>query len=81
MLKVLTLADTHANSSKEQEVSATELLNHVKTGESRGNVDAVGDDLDNERVLETGTLEVLGTIIDYLESVNRSSPFQSWTYR
>jgi hypothetical protein len=33
------LADRHTDSTKEQKVAATPLLNEVKTGEGRGNVD------------------------------------------
>jgi hypothetical protein len=60
----LTLTDTHANGSKKEKVSATELLNHVETGEGGGNVDGVGNDLNDEGVLEASALEVLSTVVD-----------------
>lgn len=63
-MRKLTLANTHADRSKKQQVTATKLLDHVETWEGRCDVDAVGDDLDNERVLEPGTLEVLCSVVD-----------------
>lgn len=61
---VLTLADAHADGTKEQQVAATELLNHVQTRQRGEDVDAVGDDGDDEWLLEAGVLEVLSAIVD-----------------
>lgn len=51
------------NCSHEQEVSSTHLFDQVQAWESRKNVDAVGDDLNNKWIFESGVLEVLSSII------------------
>lgn len=59
-----TLAETHADSTHEEQIATPELLNHVQTREGRSNIDAVGNDLNNERILEAGALEVLSSVVD-----------------
>jgi hypothetical protein len=55
---------THADSTEEEKVAASEALNHVQTGESRDDVHTVGYDLDDEGALEAGVLEVLCSVVD-----------------
>jgi hypothetical protein len=58
------LADAHADSTHEEKVAATELLDHVETRERRCDVHRVGDDGGDESVLETSILKVLSAIVD-----------------
>jgi hypothetical protein len=58
------LADTHADCTHEEQIATPKLFDHIQAWESRGDVDAIGNDLDDERVLETGSLEVLRSVID-----------------
>lgn len=58
------LADTHPNGSQQKKTAATKFLNEVKTGDSRYNIDQVGNETDEESILNTGVLEELGTIVE-----------------
>lgn len=58
------LADTHSNGTQKEQVAAAKLLDEVQAWEGRDDVDSVGDDLDDKRVLEAGALEVLGAIVE-----------------
>jgi hypothetical protein len=62
--RMLTLADAHADSTHEEKVTTTELLDHVQTREGGDDVDRVGDDRGDEGVLETSILKVLSAIVD-----------------
>lgn len=66
----LTLTDAHADCSKEEKVTTAELLNHVETRESGGDIDRVCNDLNDEGALETSAQEVLSAVVDYY-SVSR----------
>jgi hypothetical protein len=50
--------------AEEEQVAAAHLLDHVQPREGREDVDAVGDDLDDERVLEVRVLEVLRAVVE-----------------
>jgi len=56
------LADAHADGAHKEQVAAAELLNEVETGEGGRDIDTVGDDGDDEWVLEAGAEEVLGSV-------------------
>jgi hypothetical protein len=58
------LAYAHSNGAHEEKVATAELLNHVQAGEGRGDIYGIGNDLDDERVLEVCVLEVLRSVID-----------------
>jgi hypothetical protein len=58
------LANGHTNSTEEQEVAATPLLNQVETRESGSNVDAGCDHGNDEGVAETSVLEEGSTIVN-----------------
>jgi hypothetical protein len=58
------LAHTHADGTEKKQVAASEALNHVETGEGGDNVDSIGDDLDDEGVLEASVHEVLCSVVD-----------------
>jgi hypothetical protein len=60
------LTDAHANRSEEEQVATSELLNHVETRECGHDVDRVGDDRGDERVLEASADKVLSSVVDYL---------------
>lgn len=51
------LADSHANSSKEEKRATAPLLDHVQTREGGGDVDTRGDQTDGESVTNTRALE------------------------
>ncbi len=57
------MREDSTNSAKEEEVPTAHLFDHVQPGEGRNDVDAVGDDLDNERVLEVRILKVLRAVV------------------
>lgn len=69
------LADTHANGTHEEQITATELLDQPETGEGGGDIDRVGNDLDNEWVLEAGIGEVLSAVVE--DEVNTSQLLES----
>jgi hypothetical protein len=48
------LADAHADRAHEEEIPASELFDKIQPGEGGGDIDRVGDDLDDEGALETG---------------------------
>jgi hypothetical protein len=58
------LANTHADGTEKKQVAASKALNHVQTREGGDNVDTVGDDLDDEGVLEASVLEVRCSVVD-----------------
>jgi hypothetical protein len=58
------LAHAHADSSKEQEIATSELLDHVQTWQRGDDVDRVGNDLSDERVLEAGVDKVLSSVVE-----------------
>ena len=64
------MTDTHADGSHEEQVATSEPLDEVETGESRSDIHGVGDDLDDERVLETSAREVLSSVVDWQSSQN-----------
>lgn len=57
------LTHAHSDGTHKKQVTASKTLNHVETRECRGDVDTVGDDLDNEGVLETSILKVLCSVV------------------
>lgn len=58
------LRHTHANGTEQQKRATTPLLDHVKTGEGRHDVDDVGDQGDHEGVLDAGVLEEGGAVVE-----------------
>lgn len=58
------LASGHANSAEEEQVAATPLLDEVETWEGGSDVDAGGDEADDEGVLEAGVLEELWAVVE-----------------
>ena len=58
------LAHAHPESTVEEELSSTDLLDHVDTGESGADVDNTGSDGDEVGRSDTGSLEVRGTVVE-----------------
>jgi len=58
------LADTHANSTPEEEWAATSLLNKVKTREGRDGVDNVSDEAIDEGAANVGIGKVGNTVVE-----------------
>lgn len=57
-------ANTHSDGSQEKQAATTHLLNEVKTGQSGGDVDQIGDETDDERIPDTRVLEELSTVVE-----------------
>ncbi len=58
------LGDAHADSTEEEKRTTTPLLDHIKTWEGREDVDDVGDQADDERILNTRALEERSTVVE-----------------
>lgn len=58
------LANSHADGTEEQQVTAAPLLNEVQTGEGRSNIDRGSNHADDEGLAETSALEERGTIVN-----------------
>lgn len=58
------LADTHADGTPEEKRATTKFVDGPETRKGGDDVDDGGDDLNREWVLDTGVLEVLGSVIE-----------------
>jgi hypothetical protein len=58
------LTDSHADSSKKQELSSAPLLDQVQTREGGGNIDTRGNQTDGKSVADAGTLEERCTVVE-----------------
>ena len=68
-------ADEHQGSTSNEGLAATKVLNNVETTKGGSKVDSSENDLSDERVGDTGTLEDGGTIVE--EVVGASELLQS----
>lgn len=58
------LGDAHADGAPEEDGAAAPFLDGVEAREGGGDVNAVGDEADDEGVLEAGVLEELGAVVE-----------------
>lgn len=58
------LTDEHANCSHQQELTTTDTLNKPHTRDGGDDVDDVGDETDEESVLDSGRLEEGGSVVE-----------------
>lgn len=70
----------HADGSQEQDWASSPLVNSVKTGNSRTNIDTAGNQTDNKLILEARVLEELRAVVEdkvdasqLLESLEQAS--------
>ena len=57
-------ADTHSCSADEEKFTTTEVIDCPDTGQSRDDVDNVGDDGDDEGVFNTSLSEEGGSVVE-----------------
>lgn len=64
-VELLTLTNAHADRTEKEQVATTELFDHVETRKRGCDVNAVGNDLNDERRVETGAQKVLSSVVDF----------------
>jgi hypothetical protein len=57
-------ADTHTSSTDQEKLPATYAIDCEDTGDSHTDVNDVGGDGDQERILDTSIREVKGTVVE-----------------